>query len=202
MEIYVGTLCERKLKVYAKLNVSLPCFSKYICTHYIEDIYYSFECAMKQIITNSVIKTDKPPGVIIDLDETFMQNDEFLLYTMDIWLYNPALYEYYLENAINYQYGPILPFMYILYKYCIDKNIRVIFISGRLNHHKQQTINNLNFYGVTDFEIYLSSTSDSKSNKIKAIKKLEKQYNILAVLNDQPDSPHHTMVKFPQLYVL
>lgn len=77
-----------------------------------------------------------------------------------------------------------------------------MFVSGRLEHLRSQTIMNLNFYGVYIFELYLAKTENSKLDKTRVIDQLGKKYNIVAVLNDQNDSPHLNLVKFPKLYTV
>lgn len=200
MEKSENMISENTLKMYSRCNIQLPQLSRYIEKYYISDIYDCFVHAMGQLKSNYNPLSKNPMCIIIDLDETFLQNDDFYPFTLRIWKHYPALYKFYLHLVKENQFGPILPFMYILYRYCIANDIKVIFISGRLEHLREQTMNNLIFYDVTDFDLYLSDNSiDYKSNIIQV---LENNYNILAVLNDQNDSPHNKLIKFPQLYII
>ena len=47
----------------------------------------------KNINTNK--NESKPMCCVIDLDESFFQNDSFLYNTLDIWKYNKKLYKYF-----------------------------------------------------------------------------------------------------------
>ncbi len=201
MESFENMISESMLKMHAHYNIQLPQLSIYIEKYYLSDIYDCFIHTMKQLKRNyNIPLSEKPMCIIMDLDETFLQNDDFYPFTLAIWKQHPTLYKFYLHHAKENQFGPILPFMYILYRYCIAKEIRVIFISGRMEHLREQTVNNLIFYDVMDFDLYLSDNSECYKSNI--IRELEKYYNILAVLNDQNDSPHSKLIRFPQLYIL
>lgn len=198
MEKLENMISEKMLKIYAKNHIELPQLTLYIENYYLSDIYDCFVRTLKQL-KHEYNPLSERMSIIIDLDETFLQNDDFYPFTLGVWKQDSELFKFYLHHVKKNQFGPILPFMYILYSYCISKGIRVIFVSGRLEYIRKQTVNNLNFYGVYHFDLYLAGP---KWNKIKIIKKLEKKYNILAVLNDQNDSPHAKLIKFPQLYVI
>ena len=169
---------EQQLKKYAKNKLSFPDLEDYIKKQYYHDIYYCFFRSMIQIKKN--YRGHGNECVIIDLDETFVQNYYFRHYTFHIWDHSTSVYDIHMKNAKR-NFDPILPFMFILYRYCLHKGIKVIFVSGRLEHLRKQTIRHLKFSDVHEYELYLSQGS-SMSEKTKIINQIQKKYTILAVL--------------------
>ena len=167
---------DKKLLRYNQIKHKDEKLNNYIINYYFNDIYKCFFNSMKKI--NKNINTNKneskPMCCVIDLDESFFQNDSFLYNTLDIWKYNKKLYKYF--KSIKYQFGPILPFMFILYKYLLHKNIHIIFLSGRDIKYKKLTIDNLNFFNVKKFELILNDTGlDSKIYKQNNINEISKK---------------------------
>lgn len=88
MEICTDTLSEKDFKIYVQKNIKLPILDGYISETYITDIYNSFLRSIQQIKSALLITPDKPSCIVIDLDETFLQNDDFYPFTLKIWKYN------------------------------------------------------------------------------------------------------------------
>lgn len=171
----------------------------YITKYYFNDVYLCFFKCMKMINHNLLNKSHptKQCCCILDLDETFFQNDSFLFNTLDIWKYNTKLYDYY--TSLGKSFGPILPFMYILYEYLVHKNIHIIFLSGRNIKYKELTVSNLKFFNVTKFELILNDTNDI-DYKQKHVNDINKKYDVILCANDQNEFYHKNMVQFPKLY--
>lgn len=193
-------LNDKKLYEYEKIKYKDKNLEYYIINYYFNDIFKCFFNSMK-IINKNINNNIKPMCCVIDLDETFFQNDSFLFNTLDIWKYNKNLYEYY--KSIKQPFGPILPFMFILYEYLIYKNIHIIFLSGRHIKYKQQTIDNLIFFNVNKFELILNDTKlESKIYKQNNINEISKKYNIILCINDQKEFKHENLVMSPSLYII
>ena len=101
--------------------------------------------------------------------------------------------------ALEQGIGPIMPYMYILYRYIISKGIRVIFVSDRPRSESHRVKYNLSRFGITKY--YLIMGVDSKKQKQQIYLDLIAEYNVLAILDDQPHMNHvPEFVKFPSLY--
>ena len=201
-------LDDKTLYVYNSIKYKNKELYDYVVSKYFDDMYHCFYKAMQLLKKNILINnsSNKPMCCILDLDETFFQNDSFLYNTLYIWKYNPKLYNKFSDlNFYNKHFGPILPFMFILYKYLIYKNIHIIFLSGRKEKYRNLTINNLSYFDIMkdSYELILNNTND-QSNKYKQdkISNINQNYNIVLCMNDQNEFNHENLIKTPQLYKL
>lgn len=200
----------KELYIYNDIKYLDKKLYQYIKYNYFNDIYNVFFNVMqhikKQIDINKVnnLKTLKPLCCVLDLDETFFQNDSFLYNTLHIWEYNNDLYKFYKSPTfINKSFGPILPFMYILYSYLIQKNIQIIFLSGRHEKFRQLTIDNLDFFNIDKkkYKLILNKTTmPSDLYKQYHIKQISNDYKIILCLNDQNEFDHQNLIQTPQIY--
>lgn len=177
---------------------------KYIVSDYFNDIYVCFHKSMRLLKKNIKLNDIKPMCCVLDLDESFFQNYSFLYNTQNIWKYNPRLYNKYSDNKFhNKHFGPVLPYMFILYKYLMSKNIHIIFLSGRNEKFRELTINNLSYFDITkgSYELILND-NNKKTNlyKQEKLSKISKNYNIVLCINDQNEFSHKNLIKMPQLY--
>lgn len=176
----------------------------YIVTQYFNDIYICFYKSMKLLKRNIMSNNIKPMCCVLDLDESFFQNNSFLYNTQYIWKYNPRLYNKYSDSNFHKKhFGPVLPYMYILYSYLKQKNIHIIFLSGRNEKFRELTINNLSYFDIkkNNYELILNNTN-KKSNlyKQEKISIISKKYNIVLCINDQKEFIHRNLIEMPQLY--
>jgi hypothetical protein len=173
----------------------------YIKNDYFNDLYDIFKCSMSLIKHNLINDYDKRcKCVILDLDESFVCNDYYLFHTLDLYNFNKDIKNFY-KNRLDKSYGPILPFMIILYEYLISKNIKVIFLTGRNKKFKKSTINNLKYFNIYKFELIMKSNNiNSKLYKTNIINELDKIYNIILCINDQDEFIHKNLIKTPKLY--
>ena len=198
----------KKLYIYNDIKYVDKTLYQYIKNNYFNDIYSVFfnsiQHIQKQLNIRKLQNFTKPLCCVLDLDETFFQNDSFLYNTLHIWKYNNDLYNYYKSTKfINKSFGPILPFMYILYSYLIQKNIQIIFLSGRHEKFRQLTIDNLNFFNIDkkNYKLILNNTTiPSYLYKQYYIKKISNDYDIILCLNDQNEFSHKNLIQTPQIY--
>lgn len=196
----MNKITDKEFYNYNKNNkIYLPIFKYINSNKYLNDIYKIFIKSIKHIKNN--YNSNIKQCAIIDLDETFLFNDFYLFHTLDTYKhYNYKIYKHY-KNNFNKLYSPIIPYMYILYSYIINKNIDVIFLTARDIKYKKTTIDNLKYFGITKYFI-IFKTGDIKSNIYKQynIRQIEKNNNIILILNDQNEFYHRHLIKMPQLY--
>lgn len=139
---------------------------------------------------------------VIDLDETFLFNDYYLLHTLETYTYNKHIQTFY-RNKLDKRYGPVIPFMIIVYEYLVSRGVNVFFLTARDIKFKEDTENNLEMFNIRDYRIaFKEGDISSKEYKQREIKKIEDQgYNIVLCLNDQKEFIHDSLVSMPQLYV-
>jgi len=202
-------LNDKTLGVYNNIRYINKELYDYIISRYFSDIYHCFYKAMQLLKKNincnlDKNKINKPMCCILDLDETFFQNDLFLYNTLYIWWYNPKLYNKFINpNFYNKNYGPILPFMFILYKYLIYKNIHIIFLSGRKEKYRKLTIDNLTYFNINE-DSYTLILNDTNKNtyiyKQEHLLNISNYYNIVLCLNDQNEFEHENLINMPKIY--
>jgi predicted secreted acid phosphatase len=176
----------------------MPIYQYIISNKYLNDIYKVYKNSIKHIQNNYT--KNKKYYAIIDLDETFLFNDFYLLHTLNIYKYNLNIYNYY-KKKLNPLFGPILPFICILYYYLKHKNINIIFLTARELKYKEDTIKNLKLFKI-EYEKIIFKDTDIESFKYKKtqIEQLNKEYDIILILNDQPEFKHKHLIQMPRLY--
>ena len=176
----------------------------YITKYYLNDIYKIFFRSMQLIKKQINLKSTKPLCCVLDLDESFFQNDSFLYNTLHLWNYNSDLYNFYKsQKFIDKSFGPILPFMHILYSYLINKNIHIIFLSGRREKYRHLTINNLSYFNIDykNYELILNDTNlSSHLYKQHHIEQISNKYRIILCINDQTEFCHPNLIQMPAIY--
>ena len=95
-------LDDKTLYTYNNIRHKNTKLSNYISSKYFSDIYVCFYKAMQLLkknitlykLSSSIYPLNKPMCCILDLDETFFQNDSFLYNTLLHYM-NPKLHETY-----------------------------------------------------------------------------------------------------------
>lgn len=196
-------ITDKEFYYYNKNKNKILSIYNYITNDYLYDIckviYNSIQLVKKN---KKEYITSLPNCVVFDLDETFFCNDFYKFHTLEVFKYNKLIYDYYKFRIPKY-IGPILPFIIILYEYLIYHNIKIIFLSGRNEEWKEQTIENLNMFNINNYILYLKpKILDSHKFKQNKIYEIEKKYNILLCLNDQKEFTHKNLLYMPQLYII
>lgn len=190
-------ISESDLKLIKKNNPivnSLTHYVKYYYRNHLRQILFYLLKHIRDIpiYCNSII--------IIDLDETFIQNADFYPHTLGLW--TPTLQHVYRQTG-KVDIGAVLPYMYILYAYLIHKQISVVFLTGRKEKLRTLTRKNLKMFGVTQYHLFMTPDNlNSYVYKNMIVQQLSVQHDIIAILNDQSEIIHDRLVKFPQLYTV
>jgi acid phosphatase len=124
-------------------------------------------------------------AVIFDVDETALNNYEAIKEIS--FGYAPKLWDKWVEEAR----APAIPGVKRLYDFLIGKGIRIIFITGRKEHHYDATIQNLNITGYTQFDTLIVKMKDDHGLKAVDFKSKKrgdlasKGYRIIGNVGDQ-----------------
>lgn len=203
IDIWINRLpSESELKVLVlKNDPILYILNQYIEHSYWKDIYTCFRRCMFTVhryIKFFKVNSNLQPAVIIDLDETFLQNASFAPNITRLWKTNSSFYNKLAKKDI----GAILPYMIIFYEYIRSKGIKPIFLTGRNKTIRTLTKHNLKIFGVydKDYLLYMNPGINSKQFKNKIYNTLLSLYDIVCVLNDQDEINTVNLIKFPQLY--
>lgn len=172
-----------------------------ISNDYARDIQLCTYKAIKMINQRLDSNMTRNNIAVIDLDETFLFNDYYLLHTLEAYRYNKHIQSFY-KNKLDKRYGPIIPFMIIVYEYLVSRGIDVFFLTARDIKFKEDTESNLEMFNIKDYQIvFKEGDLSSKEYKQKEIKKIEERgYNIVLCLNDQKEFIHDSLVTMPRLY--
>lgn len=189
--------CNRNGLIYNKIYFYI------ISNDYARDIqkcmYRAITMVQKELRQNTNV--NKPNIAVLDLDETFIFNDYYLLHTLEAYRYNNHIHRFY-KDKLNKRYGPILPFMIIVYEYLVKNGVHVFFLTARDIKFKEDTVNNLALFNIKEYSIcFKKNNTSSPEYKKKEMKKIEdKGWNIVLCMNDQKEFQHRTLVSMPQLY--
>jgi predicted secreted acid phosphatase len=197
-------ITDKEFYYYNKNKYKILSIYNYIKNEYLYDICKVIFNSIQLVKKNKKDSiTSKPNCVVFDLDETFLCNDFYKFYILEVFQYNRLIYDYY-KSRIPSNIGPILPFIIILYEYLIYHNIKIIFLSGRNEEWREQTIENLNIFNINNnYLLYLKPKNlNSHTFKQEIIDEIEKKYNILLCLNDQKEFIHKNLLYMPQLYII
>ncbi len=162
--------------------------SKREVAFYYESGEYSKE--LKEILNDASKKISKNQNyenaaVVFDVDETVLSNYEHIKETG--YGYVPELW----YNWVNSAKAPAIPEVLEFYKNIVDKNIKIIFLTGRKSESYEATIKNLKETGFTEFDTLIckSKTYDgAPAGNYKRIERTvmtEKGYKIIACVGDQ-----------------
>lgn len=183
----------KKAVICDKVNPLLIKYVKYQYDIDLQNIVIKLLKYIKQleIHSNSII--------IIDLDETFLQNADFYPHTLELWC--PTMQQVYAKTGKR-DIGGILPYMSILYFYLIHKKIKVVFLTGRKETLRNITKLNLQMFGICDYDLFMTPLNTCSTLYKNYIVEQFRTHDIVAILNDQDEITHDKLVKFPQLYTV
>lgn len=165
-----------------------------------------------EVINNAINKFESIRGgdsavVIFDIDETALDNYEGIKEIS--FGYSPRLWDEWVDEAR----APAIPGVKRLYDFLINRGVKVIFITGRKEHHYEATKKNLELAGYTQFDtliVRMKNDSGKKAIEFKSKKREELTamgYNIIGNVGDQwsdLEGPHSGIkIKVPDyLYIV
>jgi acid phosphatase len=143
-----------------------------------------------EVINNAIkkfeaIQAGDSTAVIFDIDETALDNYEAIKEIS--FGYAPVLWDEWVEEAR----APAIPAVKRLYDFLINKGIRIIFITGRKEHHYEATGKNLQSEGYTQFDTLIVRMQNEYGKKAVDFKSKKREeltargYNIIGNVGDQ-----------------
>lgn len=148
-----------------------------------------YETELNKIVSETLeslkeVYPNENSAIIFDVDETVLSNYKYIKeldfgYRHDLWV----------EYMKKSQAEAITPTKKI-YKWCVENNVKVIFLTGRGHDVYQQTYRNLLLQGFTEIEKLICrseselklSAAEYKSAQRKSLS--EEGYNIIATIGD------------------
>jgi 5'-nucleotidase (lipoprotein e(P4) family) len=124
-------------------------------------------------------------AVVFDIDETILSNYPHM--KMLDFGYIPELWDKWVDEAK----APVIKPTKKLYDYLVNKNIKIIFITGRYADQYEKTKKNLNDLGIENFDTIITKSRNGNNittGKYKEQKREElvkKGYQIIACVGDQ-----------------
>ena len=191
-------------------NKKLDGLSAYVSKKYDNDMFSRYYIDLLELCVETIMKIKKHYDeykqnvIVIDLDETFLQNDHYYKYTYKIWDYNIELYEKY-EKMGSEGKSVLMPFMYILYRYCVKKNIKIVLLSGRdKDTYYERTKEELSIFDIYEYDLYLCNIKDTRKYKNEVVEYLNDMFNIVGILNDQQEITgyYDRQIYYPKLYII
>jgi predicted secreted acid phosphatase len=172
----------------------------------------NFHKDTEQVVNEAIDKFNKiNPGeksaVIFDVDETALSNYEF----NKEWDFGYV--EKYFDMWVDSAKAPAISEVQKLYDYLIERNFRIVFITGRKADQYDATYKNLKAAGYTVFDTVIVKDNGydiRTALKFKSDKRIEltqKKYTIVGTVGDQRsdlEGPYHGIqVKIPnyQYYI-
>ncbi len=166
----------------------------------------------RQAVDEAIEKfRDITPGqntaVVFDVDETAITSYGY--YRKWDFGYVPKYFDMWVDSAKAPAIAPVLD----LYNYLLNRNFRIIFITGRKQYQYEPTFNNLVNAGYTKFDTLIvkgEGYSGQTAEKFKSEKRSElikKGFEIAGTVGDQwsdLSGPHHGIqVKIPNyMYII
>ncbi len=177
---FVLTNCSHEL-----LNLSTA--KKRVITYYESGQYDSelnkiFDDAKRQI---EKVKLTKNSAVIFDVDETTLSNYEMIKRLS--FGYEQKIWDGWLLNGND----KAIPESKGFYDWLVEKNIKIIFLTGRLPEVRDATIKNLRGQGYTDFDTLITRNKGDIKESAALFKEQEriklagKGYDLIACVGDQ-----------------
>ncbi len=196
------SITDRQFYKYNKENIIYtPVYFYIVSNNYIKDIQNCFYNALKLARRQIQLKKKNKLIAVIDLDETFLFNDYYLNHTLEVYRYNYYIYEFY-KKKLDKKYGPVIPFMIILYEYLIKNNVEVFFLTARDTKFKEDTVENLKLFNINKYKItFKKGNISSIDYKMKEIEKIRQTGDIILCMNDQVEFYDKNMITMPRLYV-
>ncbi len=133
----------------------------------------------------SKIEVTTASAVIFDIDETALSNYEHI--ADHDFGYIPHLWNEWVFEANAPAIVPVLR----LFKYLTDRNVSIVFLTGRPINQYEATIKNLKKAGYTAFDTLITRRENERSisavqfKSKKRIELTEKGYNIIGSVGDQ-----------------
>ena len=158
----------------------------------IADYYESgrFDQDIKKLVEDVInhfedYQFNKNDAVIFDVDETVLSNYDYAISIGFGYVYN-LWDKWQLDEK-----STAIPEMRNLYDWFIDKDVKIIFLTGRQFHTYQSTLNNLRKEGFNRFDTLIcrnqgevkTPTHQYKTSKREEL--FKKGYNIIATFGDQ-----------------
>lgn len=158
----------------------------------VQDYYENgqYDKEMSEIINNTIDKLDneKFPDnslAIFDVDETILSN---YTHTKEIGFgFEWQLWGEWIQRADC----DAIPQTKRLYDWLIDRNVNIVFLTGRKDYEYDATIKNLNYVGITVFDSLITRTAktdDMLAEEYKNYERkvlVEKGYEIILSVGDQ-----------------
>lgn len=125
-------------------------------------------------------KSNKKPAVVVDIDETVLDNCQYEAQCILGNFQYPARWDEWCLMGV----APAIPGSVEFLNYAHSKNVAVFYVSNRKAHLKEATVKNLineGFPNVKDPFLMLRTAESSKNNRRAQI---EKEYEILMLIGD------------------
>jgi hypothetical protein len=193
---------KRKLEYMVQYGKSsyLGLFIRRMMHTYMEEIHQAFIKSLRRVIKTKNMyqfQINPYPFVIwINLDDTFLQSYTLAPYNLYIW---PKKLRSFYHALSLHKIGPVMPYMFVLYKFLLHHKIKVIFVSDQRESEKNIVKRNLSFFGVHKY--YLVMGANTKRKKENLYHNISRECIITGVLDDQPELKNMPeFIQFPQIY--
>lgn len=165
------------------LSISKKNIKEYYSTgKYDEELSAAIDKALKNL---EKIEVKNSYAVIFDVDETALSNFQYVIeydfgYDKESW-----------NKWVLSEKAEAIPEVKKLYDYLIDRNFKIIFLTGRTLNHYQATYNNLINEGYNIFDTLICKTVDEKKISNYNFKNENRKnltlngYKIVATVGDQ-----------------
>ncbi len=170
-----NTLTEQTVNAVAWFKSSAEAELCYLQT------YKYAKLLLKNKITSSSPSIQKKPAVVLDIDETVLDNSP---YQVDLILKNQSYNSKSWKSWVNQANATPLPGALDFLNYAHSLGIEIFYISNRLQSEIEATLQNLNKYNFPNAEtqfVLLKSTSNDKSERRD---KISENYNVILLLGD------------------
>jgi len=144
--------------------------------------YQAFNLAKLQLIVNKeAYKEEKPVAVVLDIDETILDNSPFQANLINTGrTYNSELWKEWTEKKT----AKDLPGAVEFTKFAKSIGVEVIYISNRKVSALNATIQNMETYDFPNADTNFVMLKEQTSNKTERREKVKEKYEILLYLGD------------------
>ncbi|QSE97385.1 5'-nucleotidase, lipoprotein e(P4) family [Fulvivirga lutea] len=145
--------------------------------------YYQAYNYAKMLVDNKLetIKTKRPTAVILDIDETVLDNSPYEVLLIDSgWTYNNKTWKQWTDQARAEALPGALDFV----KYAKDKGVEVFYISNRNVDELEATVENLKAIGFPNAEEKFIQLKEETSDKTERRKNVTDRYEVLVYVGD------------------
>lgn len=156
--------------------------------HYYESGQHEFDC--EEVIDDAIkqlekIKLDENSMVVFDIDETALSN---YVHTKEIGFgFIMSLWNEWMLKAD----AQAIPQTKRFYNWLIDRNVHVVFVTGRHEEVREATLKNLKTQGYTKYDTLIMRQPNELKIPAVSFKSLKREelsnkgYNIVACIGDQ-----------------